>query len=269
MIFTPALKWPGGKARLIPALRRHLPADRERLIAPFVGAGALELNSDYPRLVIGDINPDLVSFYRHLKQSGQSFIAYCAEWFDGYNSREAYDTLRRVFNTTTDRKLKAALFLYLNRHGYNGLCRYTQAGRYNVPYGQHKKAPALPLAALERTYERLRTTNIMQGDFEALIAVAGAGDAVYADPPYLPLDDKDSFTAYSGTPFTGDDHRRLAKAALAAARRGAVVVVSNHNVWLAREIYREGKQHRVKVQRSIGASASSRGKVDELIVVYR
>jgi DNA adenine methylase len=268
MIVHQALKWPGGKAKLIPALRRHLPADRERLIAPFVGAGAFEFSSDYQELMIGDINPDLINFYRQLKRSGQAFIDYCAEWFGEHNTEADYGALRDLFNCTADRRLKAALFLYLNRHGYNGLCRYSASRNYNVPYGHHDNAPVLPREALQRLHDRLQGVTITLGDFEPLMAQAGGGDAVYADPPYLPVK-KESFTAYSGTPFTSEDHQRLAKAARAAARRGAVVVVSNHNVWLAREIYREGKQHRVKVQRSIGASASSRGKVDELIVVYR
>lgn len=267
-LLTPPLKWPGGKAELVAYLQNAFPSDRQRLIAPFIGGGAFEFNSQYPELVIGDINPDLINFYRQLKWSGPAFIDYCAEWFGDHNSEADYMALRDMFNTEHDLMLRAALFLYLNRHGYNGLCRYSNTGNYNVPYGYHKKAPAFPRESLLQLHERLQGVPMFIGDYEALIDEAGAGDVVYADPPYLPLPGKESFTAYSSTPFTTDDHRRLASAAKAAADRGAFVAVSNHNTRLAREIYREGERYKVKVRRNIGATAESRGMVEELFVVY-
>ena len=33
----------------------------------------------------------------------------------------------------------ASLFYFLNRTGYNGLCRFNQSGQFNVPFGSYKQ----------------------------------------------------------------------------------------------------------------------------------
>ena len=127
----PFLKWAGGKYRIIERIRELLP-EGERLVEPFVGSGAVFLNTRYPTYLLADSNPDLINLYRILQTEGEAFIAYCKRNFTARNnSPESYYRLRDVFNTTRDLRRKSALFVYLNRHGYNGLCRYNAKGRFN------------------------------------------------------------------------------------------------------------------------------------------
>ena len=139
------LKWAGGKYGLVDTIRRHLP-DSELLIEPFVGAGSVFLNTDYPSYQLNDINADLIALYRLLKSRHQHYIADARALFTTqHNQKDAYLSLRQQFNHSTDPYERSVLFLYLNRHGYNGLCRYNLSGKFNVPFGSYKK-PYFPAA---------------------------------------------------------------------------------------------------------------------------
>ena len=134
----PFLKWAGGKYRLIERIKEKLPPGK-RLLEPFAGSCALSLNTDYDSYWLNDINADLINLYKTLQKDGPSFIAFCRAFFkDTNNTPEKFYELRQQFNTEKDIYSKAALFLYLNRHGYNGLCRYNSSGEFNVPFGQYK-----------------------------------------------------------------------------------------------------------------------------------
>ena len=135
----PFLKWAGNKYRIIDQIRRKLPQGK-RLIEPFVGSAAVFLNTDYERYLLTDTNADLIELYKLLKKEGKDFIEYSNSFFtDKNNNEEHYYNYREVFNTTDDCALKSALFIYMNRHGYNGLCRYNSQGKFNVPFGSYKK----------------------------------------------------------------------------------------------------------------------------------
>jgi len=119
----PFLKWAGNKYQILSRIVQELPQG-SRLIEPFAGSGAVFLNTDFDRYLINDINPDLIGLFETLKQRGEAFIDYAAGFFTPrYNGEKAYYRLRDRFNRTRDVSEKSALFLYLNRHGYNGLCR--------------------------------------------------------------------------------------------------------------------------------------------------
>jgi len=131
----PFLKWAGNKYQILHRIQQHLPAGK-RLVEPFVGSGALFLNSDYERYLLADSNLDLINLYNLLKKEGPNFIEYCQGLFvDKHNNPDIYYQYRLEFNTTNDVRRKSALFIYLNRHGYNGLCRYNSKGGFNVPFG--------------------------------------------------------------------------------------------------------------------------------------
>ena len=133
------LKWAGGKYSLVEKINAQLPV-ANKLIEPFVGAGSVFLNSDYPHYVLNDINPDLISLYNLLKQQPDVLINDLKAFFTPEHNEEAtYYALREEFNQTTDEHYRALLFVYLNRHGYNGLCRYSLSGRFNVPFGRYKR----------------------------------------------------------------------------------------------------------------------------------
>ncbi len=128
-----------GKYSLVEEIAERLPAGRV-LLEPFVGAGSVFLNTDYDAYVLNDINPDLICLYNHLKLTPDSFIAEARKLFVAeHNHKAAYYRLRTQFNQTETTFERALLFLFLNRHGFNGLCRYNKKGGFNVPFGSYKK----------------------------------------------------------------------------------------------------------------------------------
>ena len=117
-----------GKYSLVEEIAERLPVGRV-LLEPFVGAGSVFLNTDYDAYVLNDINPDLIGLYNHLKLTPDRFIAESRKLFvTEHNHKAAYYRLRTQFNQTDTSFERALLFLFLNRHGFNGLCRYNKKG---------------------------------------------------------------------------------------------------------------------------------------------
>lgn len=134
------LKWAGGKYPLLNDIEKHLPQG-ECLIEPFVGAGSVFLNTRYSRYILADINSDLIDLYNIVKTRTAEYISAAQAMFvPANNNAEIYYQLRTEFNQCREPLRRAVLFLYLNRHGYNGLCRYNLKGEFNVPFGRYKKA---------------------------------------------------------------------------------------------------------------------------------
>lgn len=135
----PFLKWPGGKYRQVGRICKQL-GDGNRLVEPFAGSAALFLNTDFKYYLLADSNSDLINLYQQLQSEGESFIQYCQKFFNTRNNnKDVYYEYRSRFNRTDNLRLKSALFLYLNRHGYNGLCRYNSKGDFNVPFGRYER----------------------------------------------------------------------------------------------------------------------------------
>ncbi|MDH3355406.1 MAG: Dam family site-specific DNA-(adenine-N6)-methyltransferase, partial [Chromatiales bacterium] len=235
----PFLKWAGGKYRLLERIRAELPkpSKNSRLIEPFVGAGALFANSGYQHCIINDANADLIHIYRILKSDHERYIKESAKLFSlSKNNPDHYYKMRERLNQSGDHFERAVLFLYLNRHGYNGLCRYNQKGGFNVPFGRYKR-PYFPENELRHFSNALQQTKIQLGDYGAVITKAKAGDVVYCDPPYAPLTATSNFTNYARGGFPLEEQRRLANMAEKAADRGVLVVISNHSTAFTKEIY--------------------------------
>lgn len=245
------------------------PSKTRRLIEPFAGAGALFANSGYQKCLINDANEDLIHIYRILKSDHERYIKEASALFvPKRNDPDHYYRLREQLNNSSDHFERAVLFLYLNRHGYNGLCRYNRKGGFNVPFGRYKR-PYFPESELRHFSEVLQHTEIKRGDYGAVVSKAKRGDVVYCDPPYVPLSATASFTDYARGGFSLDDQQRLATLAEEASERGATVVISNHNTPFTRKIYAQSNQiKRFKVQRFISAKGGERKPVSELLAIY-
>lgn len=267
----PFLKWAGGKYRLLERIRAELPlpSKKLRLIEPFVGAGALFANSGYQKCLINDANEDLIHIYRILKSDHQRYIKESAKLFSLQNNNpEHYYKMREQLNGSSDHFERALLFLYLNRHGYNGLCRYNRKGGFNVPFGRYKR-PYFPENEMHHFSKMLQHTQIKLGDYGAIVSKAKSGDVVYCDPPYAPLAQSSNFTDYARAGFGLEEQQRLASLAEEAAERGALVVISNHNTAFTKEIYGNANQiKRFKVQRFISSKGGERRPVSELLAIY-
>ncbi len=263
----PPLKWAGSKFQILDTIRKHLPTGN-RLIEPFVGSGAVFFNTRFDNYLLNDINHDLIDFYRRLQKDGKEFIEYTREFFQPENNTEqAYYHLRDTFNNTTDTYLKAALFLYLNRYGYNGLCRYNSKGRSNVPFGRYKK-PYFPEKELELFIEKSRHALFSSEDFSTVMLQAQAGDIIYCDPPYVPLSTTANFTSYSGNGFSETEQTHLAEIAEEVSGKGITVLISNHYTPFTKKIYRKARKHRFEVRRMISCNGKRRVLAKEILAVY-
>ncbi|MCI4204272.1 DNA adenine methylase [Dickeya dianthicola] len=270
-MIRPIIKWAGGKTRVLPDLLPHLP-DADCLIEPFVGGASVFLNTNYRRYVLADINTDLINLYRVATRRTDGLILYARVLFADGNNATAYAENRTRFNSLApDASIeKAALFLYLNRHGFNGVCRYNTAGAFNVPFGKYSQ-PYFPEAEIKLFAEKARDTHaiFISASFKHTLSLfAERGTAIYCDPPYLPASDTANFTQYHTGGFTDADHQALADALLDANRQhGIQCVISNSDTPATREIYRHFGLHEISVQRSAGADAITRAVAKEVIGV--
>ncbi|SDJ61360.1 DNA adenine methylase Dam [Ferrimonas sediminum] len=262
------LKWAGGKYSLVEEIARRLP-DTDRLVEPFVGAGSVFLNTDYSSYLLSDINPDLINLYQTLQTNSDHYIQEARKLFVAeMNHKPAYYDMRTRFNATNDTFERAVMFLYLNRHGYNGLCRYNKKGGFNVPFGSYKR-PYFPQKELEFFAEKAQKATFICADYHTTFAQVKAGDAVYCDPPYLPLSNTASFTSYASGGFNLDAQQALAQCAYDAAAKGATVLISNHDTEQAREIYCDADRHEfLMVKRTISQKGAGRKKVNEIFAGY-
>lgn len=264
----PFLKWAGNKYQCLDHILASLPA-AHRLIEPFTGSGAIFVNTNYPQYLLAEDNNDLVLLFHYLQQEGESFIAYCERFFCQLNNSEPqYYLLRDQFNQCTEPRRRAAMFLYLNRHGYNGLCRYNQKGNYNVPFGRYVK-PYFPRIEMLHFHQHSQVATLLHSDFRQTFAQALPGDLIYCDPPYAPLNQHTNFTSYTNKKFGEEEQIILANLAVDCANRGITVIISNHDTEFTRYHYRGSQIKSFPVSRRISCHSDNRLPVQELLAVFR
>ena len=265
----PFLKWAGGKSKLAPFIESHLPKQAsKRLIEPFAGSAAVSLALDFDAYLLNDSNVDLMRLYQALQEEKQSFIDYIKSFFTPKNNQETrFYELREQFNHSQESIERSALFVYLNRHAFNGLCRYNSKGAFNVPFGRYA-APYFPETEMQAFIAKSARFDFMCGDFQAAMFQADNDDVVYCDPPYVPLSDTASFTAYAKGGFHLDDQQRLAEIAKQVSKQSQGVLISNHDTAFTRDLYKDARLETVEVRRNIAAKGSSRQKVGELLAIY-
>jgi len=263
----PFLKWAGNKYQILEHIMALLPSGH-RLIEPFVGSGAVFLNAGYESYLLADSNEDLISLYQTLQSEGELFIDYCRHYFtSGTNVENRYYELRQEFNTTPDSRLKAALFIYLNRHAYNGLCRYNSKGGFNTPFGRYAK-PHFPEQEMRRFVNRAGGATFTVADFRDTMRSAQRGDVLYCDPPYVPLSATSNFTSYSSGGFGRDDQVALAELAKELSARGVPVLISNHATEFTLNAYQTAKIEQLDVQRFISCNGDNRGTAREVLALF-
>ncbi len=264
------LKWVGNKFPHLEKIVPYLPREG-RLIDVFCGSSSLLLNTNYEAYWLNDINPDLIELYRLLQEAPNILIDDVRELFlPKHNTENAYYDHRQRFNKLTVGTIKrAALFLYLNRHCYNGLCRYNADGQFNVPYG-HYKSIYFPEKELWQFSQKLKKTSItMTSDsFEIVMRRAKPGDIVYCDPPYAPRDQKTNFSKYQKEAFTLSQQKKLAMMAIELKHKKIPVIISNHHTPLTEEIYREATIKEFPVSRMMSRRGEHRSTVKELVALF-
>lgn len=255
------LKWAGNKSRVMPELLAHLPAG-SRLVEPFAGSCAVMMNTDYREYLIADINHDLINLYQQIKEHSSPFIMAAFSLFTQNRTEESYYQIRDKFNNSASMPMleRAAHFLYLNRHGYRGVCRYNRRGEFNIPYGNYAE-PYFPLTEIETFAEKARGATFICADYRKTLDMVKPGDVVYCDPPY-----HGTFTDYHTGGFTEDDQHSLACYLLGVSENNPVVL-SNSDTMFTRSIFRAFDITRISVARSVGVAAGKGKRAAEIIAV--
>ncbi|EOX8581834.1 Dam family site-specific DNA-(adenine-N6)-methyltransferase [Salmonella enterica] len=265
----PFLKWAGGKYSLLPDLYQLIPAGM-RLIEPFVGGGSVFLNSDkHACFLLADVNTDLINLYQMLAVVPGAVIRHARVMFDRLNNAESYTALRDEFNAQVmDGPERAAAFLFLNRHCFNGLIRYNRNNQFNVGWGKYP-SPYFPLDEINAFTEMAHNCVFMAAGFRRTLALAGEGDVVYCDPPYEPMPGTAGFTNYAAGGFTWDDHIALAECCVAAHQRGARIMIGNSTAPRVIDLYSQHgfEIHHISARRSISSKGSTRETAKDLVAI--
>ncbi|EMC9360088.1 Dam family site-specific DNA-(adenine-N6)-methyltransferase [Proteus mirabilis] len=263
------LKWAGSKARIMDKLIPHLPKAR-RLVEPFAGSCAVMMNTEYEEYLIADANQDLINLYRSVSKNPD--VMACSDLYDWkqQNNEESYYQARKLFNLDKQEldavltNKQSARFLYLNRHCFNGLCRYNAKDEFNVPFGKYKNV-YFPEKEIYQFAEKAVNAIIACLEWQDTLSLVDFGDGVYCDPPYM--GDGGSFTKYHHTDFTHAQQIELAQALKALNQsRGNPITVSNSIH--AKELYADLGFiiHEIDAPRSISANGN-RQSAKEIIAV--
>ncbi|EIL4283612.1 Dam family site-specific DNA-(adenine-N6)-methyltransferase [Salmonella enterica subsp. enterica serovar Thompson] len=264
----PFLKWAGGKYSVIDDVLAHLPSGR-RLIEPFAGGGSVFLNAGFAEVIASDACDDLILTYQVMQREPFALIDKAAMMFREGNNSDYFDEIKARFNKREMTQLeRAATFIYLNRHCFNGLMRYNQKGEFNVGFGSYRQ-PYFPLAEMESFATMARRYTFAIADYRETVALAGEGDVVFCDPPYEPMPGKSGFTNYSGQRFRFEDQACLAQALKSAHQRGASVVVTNSGAPAINKLYKSlgFKVLPLRARRSISCAGDTRETVTDIIGV--
>lgn len=295
----PFLKWAGGKRQLLPQLRRFVPPRFERYFEPCVGSGALFFDLAASRDLaahtawLTDLNRDLLGCYCAVGAHVDAVVAALAdhERLHRESPQEHFYRVRDVlfnpqrselFSANPDAAIEdyppalAAMFIYLNRTGFNGLFRLNSRSEFNVPAGRYANPRICDAENLRAVAGLIGAPDvkIRYGGFELALEHAVRHDLLYFDPPYAPVSETANFTGYTASRFSSEDQRRLQRAVIELAGRGCHVIVSNSTAPIIRELYETNRTarraglrtYRVPARRAINSKATRRGDVAEYII---
>lgn len=293
----PFIKWVGGKSQLIPEITQRLPEYIEKgipyqYVEPFTGSAAVALHLlDSPnpptKVILSDINADLVNLYEVVKSHPQKLLDFLQTLQDEYDQLEDKDAKkpyyyakREEFNLRENNAVKhAGLFMFLNRAGFNGLYRVNSKNQFNVPIGSYKQPKFVFEDIIHKASELLTNVDILNTSFEDTLQIAqetnidNLSTFVYLDPPYKPLSESSSFTSYAKDSFNDQDQVRLKQACDFLDEQGYQWLLSNSDTTnldpenkFFDELYSEYTIDRVAAGRSINSKGSKRGKINELLI---
>lgn len=267
----PIVKWVGGKRQLVKQLINFMPQNYNKYYEPFFGGGALYFALKPYNAVVNDINQDLITMYRVIKDNPFELISLLEEHKLNH-SKDYYYKLRSfdrdgTIDTMSDTE-KSARLLYMLRVDFNGLYRVNSRGQFNVPFGRYKNPDIVNKTVILAVSDFFRHSDVKlkSMDFAKSIDGVKRKDFVYFDPPYIPLNSTSSFTSYTATGFNYDDQKRLQKVFFDLKKQGVFAMLSNSDTPLTRALYADANIHVVHAKRAINSNAKKRGKINELII---
>lgn len=259
----PFLKWAGGKRWLARSFSWLFPVSYDRYVEPFLGGGAIFFAQEPANAILSDSNEKLVATYNAIREDWQSVLRHLADYAENHSDRFYYEARSTPQSKSA---AEAARFIYLNRTCWNGLYRVNLRGEFNVPRGT-KDRVLMETDDFEWVSSALQKATITTRDFEVTLAEAGRGDFVFLDPPYTVAHNSNGFLKYNENIFSWSDQERLREAAVAAAARGALVLVLNARHASIEELYSGlGAIHVVNRHSVISGSAIHRRGVEEVAI---
>lgn len=290
-IAKPFIKWVGGKGQLIEQLEAKLPADFDNwdnatYIEPFVGGGAmlyymLQQHPNIKRAVINDINSDLITCYKTVRDNVEQLISALHEIQEQYYTLQDMEAKREMFIAVRERYNEKNLdpienttkFFFLNRTCFNGLYRVNKKGLFNVPFGKYMQPQICDAETLRADSDLLKRVIILEGDFENTLNYAQEKSLFYFDPPYRPLSDTSSFNDYTKEAFNDDSQVRLKEFCDQVVAAGHCFMLSNSDCKGKNEtdnffdvLYADYYIDRVLASRNVNANGAKRGKISELLI---
>ena len=287
----PFIKWVGGKGQLIEQLEANLPADFDNwdnatYIEPFVGGGAmlyymLQQHPNIKRAVINDINSDLITCYKTVRDNVEQLISALHEIQEQYYTLQDMEAKREMFIAVRERYNEKNLdpienttkFFFLNRTCFNGLYRVNKKGLFNVPFGKYMQPQICDAETLRADSDLLKRVIILEGDFENTLNYAQEKSLFYFDPPYRPLSDTSSFNDYTKEAFNDDSQVRLKEFCDQVVAAGHCFMLSNSDCKGKNEtdnffdvLYADYYIDRVLASRNVNANGAKRGKISELLI---
>ena len=267
---APVVKWVGGKRQLLPQILPLIPKRMSAYCEPFLGGGAVLFALQPRRALVNDLNQDLITVYRVIKENADALIEHLSrhentpEYFyrirDLDRDREAYAALSDVE--------KASRLLYLNKTCYNGLFRVNASGAFNSPYGHYRRPNIVNEQTIRGVSRYFNSCDItfFSEDFAAVLDRVPRGGFVYLDPPYDPVSDTASFTGYNRGGFGREEQVRLKACCDALTARGVRFLLSNSATPFIRELYSSYHVSIVQARRAVNSVASRRGAIEEVLV---
>ena len=262
-MIEPFLKWPGGK-RWLTSRHMHLfPKTYNKYIEPFLGGAAVFFALSPGEAYLSDANVELVNAYNRIKNNWAEIEKRLAKYHTKHDS-DFYYKIRK--QTPIDPIDRAVRFLYLNRTCFNGIYRVNKEGVFNVPIGT-KDTVSFEEGYLEQVAQTLKSAHIRQRDFAVAIDKAAEGDFVFIDPPYTVMHNNNGFVKYNAQLFSWPDQARLAIAIKAAAKRGALIMMSNADHGSVKTLYQDFGTHHILTRSSVLAGKpDSRRNATELLI---
>lgn len=271
---TPFVKWAGGKRQLLEDIRKHIPTSYNRYFEPFLGGGAVLFDIQPEKAVINDINKQLINVYKQLKHNSNDVISIIKEFEKEKSSEEFYYSLRKKYNQKITENIFdaecAGLFIWINKHCFNGLYRVNSKGLFNVPFNGNIKSKSMEIDNLKNIGKYLKENDIKiySEDFENILKKVKKDDFVFIDSPYVPLTKTAGFIDYSKEGFSFEDHLRLSELFKELDKKGAKLILTNNDTELVRKMYEGFKINTIEVNRSINRNGNDRKGKEVMILNY-
>lgn len=272
------LKWAGGKSRLVNELISYMPAPSKynSYYEPFLGAGSMYFAISPRHGRLNDLNKKLIACYLDVKNNCDALISELQNLQTAYREltsdeeRKLYYLDRRTeYNEAESSIGKSALFIFLNKTGFNGMYRENRDGKFNIPFGRQTNPLICDAENIRRVSKDLEGIDLTSLDYKEALEDASKDDFVFLDPPYEPLSDTSSFTEYQPGGFTRQHQRELHDKILELSSKGCFVMMTNSTAQLISDLYSDKTKFHIetiKVRRSINREREGRGKIDEYII---